>query len=118
MPDLSSKLGEGWTLVDEMDVGEGWLRLLFDLRLSSNEAEAAASGWDGGTYRAWANGSRTAVLLDTVWDGEEEAEEFAEMMEAFSENGTVSVVRTDDAVRVLFGIDEPTLRTLETATAL
>lgn len=118
VPDLSSKLGEGWTLIDEMDVGEGWLRLLFDLRLPSNQAVAGASGWDGGRYRAWANGSRTAVLLNTVWDGEGETEEFAETMETFSEGGAVSVLRAGDVVRVLFATDESALRALETAALL
>ena len=80
VPDLGPALGAGWRDLDVMTVGEAWLRLMLELRLDAGEAEPAAAGWDGGLYRAWTDGSRTAVVLRTVWDTPEDAQQFADAM--------------------------------------
>ena len=46
-----------------MTVGEAWLQLMLALRLDAGDAERAAAGWDGGLYRAWTDGTHTAVVL-------------------------------------------------------
>jgi hypothetical protein len=76
--DLSTALGSGWKDLDVMQVGEEFLREMLRLRLDSGEADAAAAGWDGGLYRAWTDGSHTAVVLSTVWDTPGDADAFAQ----------------------------------------
>src|SRR4029453_18654551 len=67
VPDLSAELGPGWEDLDVMSIGEGGLQFPLGLRLDGSEADAAAAGWDGGTYRAWSNGTDTAGGLSTGW---------------------------------------------------
>src|SRR5439155_7930134 len=68
VPDLSSRLGKGWHLIDQLQPGEEWLRLMLALHLPKSQADAAASGWGGAEYRGWGKGTETTVLMDTVWD--------------------------------------------------
>jgi hypothetical protein len=114
-PDISAKLGSGWKAIDSSDVGEGFLRDMFDLDLSVSEAQRAAAGWDGGQYRAFGNGSRTAVLLLTVWDTDRDAREFSDTMERWVGDRPASVVRNGASVKVLFASDRETLVLLKNA---
>jgi hypothetical protein len=118
VPDLADELGAGWQDLDVMTVGESWLDIALGLRLEADDAADAAAGWDGGTYRAWSNGQETAVVLSTVWDSAEDADEFAQAMtEWIGEGGEIArVLPVDDrAVTVVFATDEPTLRSIESA---
>jgi hypothetical protein len=114
-PDISAKLGAGWEAIDSADVGEGFLQEMFELELPVSEAQRAAAGWDGGQYRAFGNGSRTAVLLVTVWDTDRDAREFSDTMERWVGDRPASVVRIGASVKVLFASDERTLELLKTA---
>ncbi len=116
IPDLGPALGTGWTDLDVMDVGEAWLSTMLDLRLDAGRAAAAAAGWDGGIYRAWSNGSGTAVLLRTVWDTPADATEFATAMQAWIGAGK-AVVRVEDATHVSVGFasDAASLTALQAA---
>jgi hypothetical protein len=118
VPDLAGALGGGWEASDVMDAGEGFLRLMLELRLPSNEADPAAAGWGGGQYRAWSNGTSEAVDLDTVWDTDRDATEFANAVTRWL-GATVGTVQTPSAreVRVLFASDAPTLQRLRSAAA-
>lgn len=109
VPDLTPALGDGWEAIDTLEVGEGWLRLLMELRTSSLEASGAAAGWDGGRYMAWGNGDRTIVVLDTVWDNDRDASEFADEMAEWTRGRHVRVEVRDEHVRVLFASDEQSL---------
>jgi hypothetical protein len=118
VPDLSEELGPGWQDLDVMSIGEAWLQIALGLRLDGSQAGAAAAGWDGGTYRAWSNGTDTAVELSTVWDTAHDAEEFAASMGEWIEQGDGSATVLDPegkAVTVLFASDAATLGMLETA---
>jgi hypothetical protein len=118
VPDLSAELGEGWDDLDVMAIGEAWLALALDLRLDGSEAREAAAGWDGGTYRAWTDGERVAVVLSTVWDSEADAAGFAEAMTAWLEQGEDhGVVAGPDGSRVdvRFASDAATLEALNAA---
>jgi hypothetical protein len=118
VPDLASKLGTGWKAIDVGDVGEGWLDILMGLQLPQPEADQAGGGWDGGRYRAWSDGAHTAVLLDTVWDTSEDADEFASAMERFVGTRPADVQRpAATSVRVSFASDAGTLEELEAAAA-
>src|SRR5204862_371702 len=76
VPELKEKLGGPWTDLDIEGVGEAFLRTLLGLRLPADQSAAAAAGWDGGQYRAWSLGDRTAVLMRTEWDSVDQAKEF------------------------------------------
>jgi len=118
VPDLSSELGPGWKDLDVMTIGEEWLQIALGLRLGQSQADTAAAGWDGGTYRAWSNGGATAVVLSTVWDTPKDATEFADAMTAWIMNGDGSAVVLDPngtRVTVLFASDDATLETLRAA---
>jgi hypothetical protein len=115
VPDLGPALGAGWRDLDVMTVGEAWLQLMLELRLDTGDAERAAAGWDGGLYRAWTDGSRTAVVLRTLWDTPEDAQQFADAMGAWT-GGSAFVAPPDGArVDVGFASDGPTLDALRSA---
>jgi hypothetical protein len=112
IPDLGPALGPGWRDLDVYTVGEEWLSAALGLRLSGLDAGAAATGWDGGRYRAWTDGERVAVALDTVWDSPDEAAEFADATEEWLDGEEVSatdVLLGEDRVAVLWAPDEASL---------
>jgi hypothetical protein len=113
VPDLSSQLGSGWSDLDVMTVGEAWLQIMLALRLDADTASSAATGWDGGLYRAWSNGSQAAVVLRTVWDTTQDAQEFADAMTRWIGTGTAFVVDpVGTRVDVGFATDATTLNAL------
>jgi hypothetical protein len=117
VPDLSSKLGEGWSLLDQQEIGEGWLLTLLQLRLPVGTAKDAAAGWDGGLLRSWADGSRTAVVIQTAWDSVQDADTFAAAMKDWFRQQAAEVHQAEDRVQVLFASDAQTLAALSAAAA-
>jgi hypothetical protein len=115
VPDLGQDLGAGWRDLDVMTVGEVWVQLMLQLRLDADDAGRAASGWDGGIYRAWTDGSRTAVALRTVWDTPEDAHEFADAMRAWIGQMGFVAQPEGDHVDVGFAGDGDTLDALRSA---
>jgi len=119
--DLGPELGQGWTDLDVMGVGEAFLSIMLGLRLPRSTAEAAAAGWDGGIYRAWSDGDHVALVLSTVWDGPRDAAEFASAARQWlgsREGRSASVLPVEgQRVRVLFASDPGTLTSLEAAAA-
>ena len=115
--DLSSKLGTGWGLADQQEVGEGFLLLLLQLRLTEDDAAEGADGWDGGLLRTWAKGNRTAVLIRTVWDREREATRFAAAMDDWLDPEPAEIRQEGETVEVLFGSDRSSLEALQAALA-
>jgi hypothetical protein len=120
VPDLSAALGQGWEDLDVMAIGEAWLQIALGLRLDGSDAGSAAAGWDGGTYRAWSDGTETAVVLSTTWDSPDDAREFATAMRDWIDQGDdhATVLAPDGtSVTALFASDEATLDMLEKAAA-
>jgi hypothetical protein len=120
VPDLGPALGDGWTDLDVMDVGESWLDAMLGLRLDAGDAAEAAAGWGGGRYRAWSDGSHTGVLLETSWDTPQEAEQFLTAMRTWIDRGdgapaAAGTTRDPTQVVALFGSDPGTLAALEQA---
>jgi hypothetical protein len=119
--DLGTELGPGWYDLDVMGVGEAFLSIMLGLRLPRITSEAAAAGWDGGTYRAWSDGEHVALALSTVWDGARDATEFASAMRQWlgsREGRSASLLPVEgQRVRVLFASDAATLASLEAAAA-
>jgi hypothetical protein len=118
VPDLEDELGEGWDDLDVQDVGEAWLVRLLSLELPNSDSTGAAAGWDGGRYRAWAKGAETVVLLETVWDSEDDALEFADALDVWAQGRPVAPARAGTTVRVLFASSEETLAAARQAAAL
>jgi hypothetical protein len=117
VPDVGPDLGVGWRDLDVMTVGEVWLQLMMELRLDADDAGRAASGWDGGIYRAWTDGSGTAVILRTVWDTPEDAREFADAMQDWIGDTAFVLPIVGVRVDVGFASDGPTLDGLRSALA-
>jgi hypothetical protein len=119
--DVSRELGPGWTDLDVMGVGEAFLSIMLGLRLPPVTSEAAAAGWDGGTYRAWSDGEHVAIVLSTVWDGPRDAAEFASATRQWlgsREGRSASVLPVEgQRVTALFASDAASLASLEAAAA-
>jgi hypothetical protein len=115
VPRLAPRLGEGWRDLDVQEVGEEWLRQMLGLRVDAGRASAAAAGWDGGQYRAFADGDRVAVVMDTVWDSPDDAQEFAQAIGEWLGDAPSAVEPDDSRVRVLFGSDAEALAALRAA---
>ena len=113
VPDLGPALGAGWRDLDVMTVGEVWLQLMLELRLDTGVADQAAAGWDGGIYRAWTDGTHTAVVLRTEWDTRLDAQEFAHAMSDWIGDDHAEVIDpVGTQVDVLFASDAATLDAL------
>jgi hypothetical protein len=119
--DLGPELGPGWTDLDVMGVGEAFLSIMLGLRLPPITSEAAAAGWDGGTYRAWSDGEHVAIVFSTVWDGPRDAAEFASATRQWlgsREGRSASVLPVEgQRVTVLFASDAASLASLQAAAA-
>jgi hypothetical protein len=115
VPDLGPALGAGWRDLDVMTAGEVWLQLMLALRLDPGDAARAAAGWDGGLYRAWTDGSRTAVVLRTVWDSPDDAREFADAMARWIGEAAFVVPPEGARVDVGFATDASTLEAIRAA---
>ncbi len=113
--DRSAELGKGWHDLDVMQVGEEFLRAMLALRLDDATASDAAAGWDGGLYRAWSDGTHTAVVLATAWESPEDAQAFAGAAQDWLDAGdTPGAVQEAGATRVnlVFSGDPTALETL------
>jgi hypothetical protein len=119
VPDYGPVLGTGWADLDVMEVGEAWLSAMLALRLDQGAAAEAAAGWDGGIYRAWSREDRTAVVLATAWDSEDDAAEFAAAMGRWIAGGARPgfSVATGSTVTTVFATDERALALLRGATS-
>jgi hypothetical protein len=118
VPDFAPTFGPGWRDHDVMVLGELWLRVLLHLWLPDGDAEAAAAGWGGGTYRAWSDGEDVAVILSTVWDTPEDAEEFSRALDRWVSRAEVSgIVLEADGTRVHagFGSSESVMDAISSA---
>ena len=76
---LDTALGAGWRNVGENVFGEFGLQnvLLTGLVADRPGVQAAVAGWGGDRWRLYANGDSRLLYLDTVWDSETDATEFA-----------------------------------------
>jgi hypothetical protein len=119
IPDVSEALGPRWKDLDVMEVGEVWLDLALKQRLDADPSNAASAGWDGGLYRAWSDGDDVAVVLETAWDSEDDAKEFADAMGQWLDEGATEsdVTSSGDRARVLFASSAAVLQDLTAAAA-
>lgn len=83
LPEIGADLG--WQEADRDVLGELGLRLAMLEHLGPAAAKAAAEGWGGDEYLLLESqeGGQFALLLRTVWDSPEEAEEFWHLYRAY-----------------------------------
>ena len=76
---LGAVLGGGWRPVGENVFGEFGLQNLLLAGLTGDRpgVQTAAAGWGGDRWRLYANGDSRLFQLETVWDTETDASEFA-----------------------------------------
>jgi hypothetical protein len=118
IPDLGPALGPGFRDLDVQQVGEEWLKAMLALRLDSDTATSAAAGWGGGIYRAWTDGTHSAVVMKTVWDTPNDATEFATAASDWINEGTGDALVNHPAssiVEIVFATDERTYAALKAA---
>jgi hypothetical protein len=125
---IAQKLGPEWKVAYKNVLGELGLGIWLKLQLTEDRALRSAAGWGGDQVLLLQNGSgKNAVLMNTVWDSEAEAQEFyaavqswfekkypktkktGQMESGFSiiQNGEISTVRwTEDKVKLIIGFPE------------
>jgi hypothetical protein len=115
MPELGGTLGAAWHPLDGMDVGQEFLRAM--LALSELDAQAAAdtAGWGGGAYRAWTDGTKVAVVMETEWDATVDAARFVSALRRLGAGGMTNISQSALDVQLLFATDVPTLLRLADA---
>jgi hypothetical protein len=93
LPDFSERLGSDWRELDRGVMGEWSTYLILGYgmneraRLSDNDAKSAADGWGGDAYVVYSNeAGSTAMVLRTIWDTLQEANEFGSHFEVYAEN--------------------------------
>ena len=77
LPDLAGALGEGWSELDTDTLGEFLIKTYLETTTGADVAEMAAAGWGGDRYVLLGTPLGDTVLAAlTVWDTEEDAQEF------------------------------------------
>lgn len=76
LPDISAALGAGWSQSDTDTLGEFDLRELLDEN-GAKDANQDAAGWGGARYALYQNGDNGVVVMNSVWDTQADADEFA-----------------------------------------
>jgi hypothetical protein len=66
----------------------------------SSWTNSAAEGWDGDRWELWVRGEESVVLLATVWDSPDDAQEFAS---ALPERDELRFKKVDDCVAIVAG---------------
>jgi hypothetical protein len=110
--DLASRLGDGWKVSLQDTFGELLLEIILRDHGASGTADAAA-GW-GGDRVALIEGpsGETAVVLDSAWDTEADADEFAAALEATraelaAAGKQAQILRPDPSRVVLVSAESP-----------
>ena len=102
LPNISGRLGTGWTQVSNNVLGEFLIRSYLEEHLDDTQAAAAASGWGGDRYTLLSGPEGKRLLLAMLnWDAFEDADEFVQAYTVFAgvkiqqDGGTSEVVEPD-----------------------
>ena len=86
MPDLGLALGDEWEHVRTGTLGELFIMAWLETDFSPQAASIAAQGWGGDAYSLFEGPDGEGLLvLATVWDTEQDAEEFFETVQRHTE---------------------------------
>jgi hypothetical protein len=80
LPDLSTTLGPSWRKINSNVLGELDLRLILQQLTDRTRAVRGASGWGGDRWQLLEQDGRQAVVIKSVWDSENDAQNFFETM--------------------------------------
>jgi len=75
--DLAALFPPGWRQIENNVMGELMVRVLFARFLGEADAKLVSEGWDGDRFVAFRRGDEVAFVWASVWDSEEDAEEFS-----------------------------------------
>jgi hypothetical protein len=82
LPDVARLLGPSWRRIDSNVLGELGHRVALRGPEGPESGDGPARGWDGDRYELYESGrGGTALVYLSVWDGEDDAEEFARAWE-------------------------------------
>lgn len=92
IPELNGELEADWVEVDRGVLGEWYTYLVLahgrepQSRIAKKTAGAAAAGWGGDAYVVYynPNSQQTFMVLKTIWDTSEDAQEFAKAFETYA----------------------------------
>ena len=132
LPDVAAALGPGWTAFDTDTMGEFQTSVILNEGdVSSGDAEDAAAGWGGDRYTVVGTDDQAVILWESVWDSEDDAEEFAGTLidreesrfdESSSESGATTTIESEqgivqvevsgDSVTYIFAPDQQLLDTV------
>jgi hypothetical protein len=106
--EIASRLGKQWRITYRNVLGEFSLNLLLNLYLTDARAGRSAAGWGGDEVCLIENEKgKNAALISTVWDAENEAEEFFLSMQQWLKNKHPKGITTiDDKNFLLVNGDE------------
>ena len=94
----AAELGDNWKIVYRNVLGEFSLSLLLRLHLTDERAMKSVTGWGGDQLLLLENGSgQNAVLVDTVWDSEEDSEKFFTAMDEWFRQRYPDTLRVDES---------------------
>jgi len=102
LPDLSSQLGDTWTLFDQNVMGEWYVYLILNkaheesYRVSEETAQIAAEGWGGDAYAIYLNEEtdETIFIMDSLWDTTKDAGEFIDAFYQYASQRWTSLSAT------------------------
>ncbi len=80
---LNDKWLKGWREIYRDDMGEIGLNLMLSYRLSNEEADKAAEGWDGDHVVLLEKDNKYAMILKVLWDNKDDAIEFSEAFKSW-----------------------------------
>ncbi len=80
LKDLTAKVREPWTPVDEDTMGELGIQAFLRTFLPDPASDLAAAGWGGDRFALFRNGEERILIWRTVWDTEKDAQEFEEAL--------------------------------------
>ena len=84
-PDVSSKMGKGWTQASNDTMGEFILKTYLEQHLTEAEAATAAAGWGGDGYSLLNGPEGQRILLSVIrWDTTEDSKEFFDAYQVFA----------------------------------
>jgi hypothetical protein len=87
------------------------------LALHDGVSPDAATGWQGGGYRAWTDGHDVVVALRTRWDEPDRAATFASALQdwAAAQQPAPSITRTGRDVTAVFATSSPLITAADRA---
>ncbi len=97
--EIVSSLGERWHEGYTSVLGEFSLYLLLKLYLPEEQSRKAAEGWGGDrvVLVEEVEGQESFVLLDSIWDSDQDAEEFRQALEEWLPHRLPNALKTNDS---------------------